>query len=51
MMREVLHECGVVKGITRAEMMDKMKNCIPETWRRKREEKEEKEKGAFQPPS
>ena len=52
MMREVLQECGIKKGITRAEMVDKMVNCIPQTWRRKLQEKEQKEKGTEeQPPS
>jgi tRNA A37 threonylcarbamoyladenosine synthetase subunit TsaC/SUA5/YrdC len=26
---EASHECGIEKGITRAELVDKMRNCVP----------------------
>lgn len=29
--------CGIRKGISRAELMDKMKNCIPEYYKKLRE--------------
>jgi hypothetical protein len=35
--RDICAQCGIVKGISRAEMTEKMKNCIPEAWKKKRE--------------
>jgi hypothetical protein len=28
--KRALEHCGIEKGITKAELMDKMKNCIPQ---------------------
>jgi hypothetical protein len=38
--RQALDACGVRKGITKAEMMDKMQNCIPQFFQAKREEEQ-----------
>jgi len=32
MFRQVLDECGITKGITRDQLIDKMINCIPRAW-------------------
>lgn len=32
--------CGIVKGISRDELIDKMQNCIPQFWEARRKEKE-----------
>lgn len=32
-MKEAAEYCGIKPGITRAELVDKMVNCIPEYWR------------------
>jgi hypothetical protein len=34
--REANEYCGIKKGISREELVDKMKNCIPEFYRKKR---------------
>lgn len=34
---EAAEHCGIRKGITRAELVDKMRNCIPEFFRKVRE--------------
>ncbi|MDD5510833.1 MAG: hypothetical protein PHI12_08485 [Dehalococcoidales bacterium] len=31
--KEAAEHCGIKKGITKAELLDKMKNCIPEFYR------------------
>lgn len=31
--REIAEFCGIKKGITRDELIDKMINCIPQFWR------------------
>ncbi len=36
-MREAAKACGIEKGITRRELVDKMVHCIPEYYRKKRE--------------
>ena len=36
-MREAAKACGIEKGITRRELIDKMVHCIPEFYRKKRE--------------
>ncbi len=49
-MKMVLEQCQVRKGMSREQLVDKMRHCIPEAWKRLKEEKE-KEKGAEnQPP-
>ncbi len=30
---EASHECGIEKGITRAELVDRMVNCVPGKYR------------------
>lgn len=42
--REVLETCGIVKGMSRADLIEKMKTCVPEEWKKKKEAVE-------QPPS
>ena len=37
-MQEACAACGIQKGITRAELVDRMKNCLPEFYRKKKEE-------------
>lgn len=32
--RQVLDECGIVKGISRDELIDKMINCVPDAWKK-----------------
>ncbi len=32
--RQVLDMCGIRKGITRDELVDAMKNCVPDAWRK-----------------
>jgi len=32
-LREALEYCGIKKGISRAELLDKMKNCIPQYYK------------------
>ena len=39
-MREAAKVCNITKGITRRELVDKMVNCIPEFYRKRREGKE-----------
>jgi len=34
MFRQVLVECGIEKGISRDELVDKMINCIPAAWKK-----------------
>lgn len=34
---EAAKVCGITKGITRAELVDKMRNCLPEYFKNKRE--------------
>jgi hypothetical protein len=34
---EAAEACGIKKGITRAELVDKMRNCIPKFFREVRE--------------
>lgn len=34
---EICRKCGIVKGVTRQEMMERMKNCVPEEWRKRKE--------------
>ncbi len=36
-MIEAAKACGIEKGITRKELIDKMVHCIPEYYRKKRE--------------
>lgn len=38
--REAAKACGIEKGITRAELVDKMRKCIPEYFRKQRGEAE-----------
>jgi hypothetical protein len=38
--RQVIADCGIVKGISREDLIDRMKNCVPEAWKKLREEKE-----------
>jgi len=38
LMQEACAACGIQKGITRAELVDRMKNCLPEFYRKKKEE-------------
>lgn len=33
-LREAAEACGIKKGITRAELLDKMHNCIPEYFKK-----------------
>jgi hypothetical protein len=40
--KKIKDECGIKKGITREELTDKMKNCIPQKWK---ELKEQEAKG------
>lgn len=35
--REAAVACGIKKGITRADLLDKMRNCLPEFYRQRRE--------------
>lgn len=37
--RRILEECGIIKGITRDQLIDKMIHCIPETWEKLKEGK------------
>lgn len=37
-MREVAEICGIKKGISRDELVDKMINCVPEAWKKLKEE-------------
>ncbi|MBU2052525.1 hypothetical protein KKH13_04950, partial [Patescibacteria group bacterium] len=37
LMREASQACGIQKGISRADLMTKMKTCIPEFYRKLRE--------------
>ncbi len=39
-MREAARACGIEKGITRAELVDKMVHCLPEYFRKQRGETE-----------
>lgn len=34
LVRQAANECGIKKGITRDELIDKMINCIPEFFRK-----------------
>ncbi len=36
-MREAAESCGIKKGITRKELVDKMVHCLPEYYRKLRE--------------
>jgi hypothetical protein len=38
--KRVCQECNIVKGISREQLIDKMKNCIPEAWRKIKEAEE-----------
>ena len=40
LMREASQACGIQKGITRADLMTAMKTCIPEFYRKRREEED-----------
>jgi len=35
---KALRFCGIKKGITKAELMDKMRNCLPEYFRSRRDD-------------
>jgi len=35
---KALKFCGIVKGISKADLMDKMRNCLPEYFRSKRDD-------------
>ena len=35
--KRVCQECGIEKGISRDQLVDKMKNCVPEAWRKIKE--------------
>ena len=37
LMKEAAIECGIVKGISRADLVKAMKECIPEFYRKKKE--------------
>jgi hypothetical protein len=39
--REALAFCEIRKGMTREDLIDKMKNCIPEFFRKRKEEHEQ----------
>lgn len=36
-LKEAAAACGIVKGVSRAELVDKMKHCIPEYFQKLRE--------------
>lgn len=38
LMREANETCGIRKGISRAELVKQMRECIPQFYRQKREE-------------
>lgn len=38
-MREAAEACNIKKGISRAELVKAMKECLPEYYRKKKEEK------------
>ena len=37
---KALNFCGIKKGISKAELMDKMRNCLPEYFRRYHDDKD-----------
>ena len=37
LLREANETCGIRKGISRAELVDKLRNCLPEFYRARRE--------------
>ena len=45
-MQEASAACEIKKGITRAELVDKMKTCIPEFYRKKKEGAAAKQSGS-----
>ena len=36
---EVSKECGIEKGMKREDLVEKMKTCVPEAWKKRREAK------------
>ncbi len=40
---EVIEACGIRKGITRSELVDKMKNCVPQYYAQMKDENKEGE--------
>lgn len=40
--RQVLETCGITKGISRDELVDKMINCVPQAWEKIRATQGEK---------
>jgi hypothetical protein len=38
--REVTKQCGIVKGITRQQLVDRMQHCVPDAWKKIKEQKE-----------
>jgi len=41
---EASKECGIEKGITRAELVDRMVNCVPDKYKEVKERRENGEK-------
>ena len=39
LLREANEACGIRKGISRTELVDKLRNCLPEFYRARREAK------------
>lgn len=37
LLREANEACGIVKGISRRDLVDKLRNCLPEFYRARRE--------------
>ena len=35
--KQITEECGIVKGVSRADLINAMKNCVPEKWRQIKE--------------
>jgi hypothetical protein len=46
--RQVIADCGIVKGMSREELIDKMKNCVPAAWAKEKEAHEEPLSGTIQ---
>ncbi|MDD5700415.1 MAG: hypothetical protein PHU23_00070 [Dehalococcoidales bacterium] len=47
--REINQKCGIKKGITQAEFQEAMRTCIPEEWKKLREEQNAPPSGHYDP--